>query len=165
MRGRFLIALTLAFLPASANAQCRMGSGPDHGDGIPYCDQLPPPAPTRPDPLPAHPPSWNSFAAAVVWADSDKGDQFVGISKYFDEQAATDRLMQQCRGKAGWRNCEIALSVTDGVIAVGRDGSGKLRVRRSTTRHDAKEGLLAKCRDEGMQCTIEAIFDGTPEHF
>lgn len=88
-----LAALALAFLPASASAQCRMGSGPDHGDGIPYCDQVPSPAPTQPDPLPADPPSWNSFAAAVVWADSDKGEQYIGISKYFDEQAAVDRLI------------------------------------------------------------------------
>ena len=167
---RFLLpviatAFASTVLPESANAQCRMSSGPDHGDGIPYCEQLPPPAPTQPAHLPVHPPSWNSLAAAVVWADSDKGDQFIGISKYFDEKAATDRLMQQCRGKAGWRNCAIALSVTNGVIAVGRDSYGRLRVRRSETRQEAQDGLLAKCRDAGMQCTIEAIFDGMPGYF
>lgn len=161
---RFLLFLFAALtVPASLQAQCRMGSGPDHGDGIPYCDT--PPETEAPGPPPAPPPSWQDFAAAVVWADSDEGDQFVGVSKYVDEQMAVEAALQKCHRKPQWRNCSLAMSATNGVIAVGRDSQGKLRVRRSTSTADAHNGLLIKCAQEQVQCRILATFDGMAEYF
>lgn len=159
------MASAMLWLPTVAQAQCRMGSGPDQGDGIPYCGDLPPPAPPRSGDQPPQPGAWMGFAAAVVWADSAQGDQFIGISKYFDEEAATERLMAKCRSTKGWSNCAVAMSVTNGVIAVGRDSAGRLRVRSSASRKDAEDGLLAKCRTEGERCKIVATFDGRAERF
>lgn len=159
------LALAMIWLPAAAYAQCRMGSGPDHDDGIPYCSDLPPPAPPQRDVQPERPGEWMNFAAAVVWAGSAAGDQFIGVGKYFDEQAAADSLIAKCRTISGWSNCTVALSVTNGVIAVGRDSAGRLRVRRSPSRKEAQDGLLEKCRSEGETCRIVATFDGLAERF
>jgi Domain of unknown function (DUF4189) len=163
MRFSFFLLLAILF-STSAQAQCRQGSGPDQGDGIPWCS--PPPGPSLPPtPLPPEaPPQWMDFAAAVVWADSDKGSQFVGVEKRIDEQSARDAALQKCQ-KAGWENCEVATSIINGVIAIGRDNNGSLRTRTAATREEARAGLLAKCRETELTCKILAVFDGTAEYF
>ena len=157
-----LLFLSTFLAAAGAHAQCRIGSGPDHGDGIPYCDELSPPPQSS---VPPTPPQWQDFAAAVVWADSDEGDQFDGVGKYFDEQMAIEQAMEKCRAKTSWRNCEIAVSTTNGVIAVGRDQNGKLRVRSSPAKEDAENGLIEECVEDGSRCKVVAIFDGRGEYF
>lgn len=104
------------------------------------------------------------FAAAVVWAESDKGSQFVGVEKYIDEQSAREAALQKCQ-KAGWANCEVAASVVNGVIAIGRDNNGWFHTRKAATGKEARAGLLAKCRETGLTCKILAVFDGTAEYF
>ncbi len=104
------------------------------------------------------------FAAAVAWADSDEGSQFIGVEKQIDEQSAREAALQKCE-KAGWENCEVASSVVNAVIAIGRDNNRSLRIRTAATREEARAGLLAKCRETGLTCKILAVFDGTAEYF
>jgi Domain of unknown function (DUF4189) len=156
--------LMLILFGTSAQAQCRTGSGPDFGDGIPYCSQLPAPPAPSPAPAPELQPQWLDFAAAVAWADSDDGSQFVGVEKQIDEQSARDAALKKCR-KAGWENCEVATSVVNAVIAIGRDSNGSLRTRTAATLEEARDGLMAKCREVGVTCKILAVYDGTPEYF
>jgi hypothetical protein len=160
---RLLMIIFLAILfSGSAQAQCRIGSGPDQGDGIPWCAQTPT-APFSP-PEPELPAQWVNFAAAVAWADSDMGSQFVGVAKQIDEQMARDTVLQKCRD-AGWENCSVATSVTNGVIVVARDANRALRTRIAATEREARDGLKAKCREAEVSCQILAVFDGSAEYY
>lgn len=154
------VAAVSMLVPSSAQAQCRMGSGPDVGDGIPWCSQSPDPQPTEP-PAPAQ---CQDMAAAIAWADSDTGNKFVGVSKIIDEAIAQDMALSRCR-KQGWENCEIAISVVNGVLAIARDNNRALRVSYGATEQEARQMLLRKCAAAGVTCTVLATFDGTAEYF
>lgn len=153
-------ALIAAGLALPAQAQCRQGSGPDMGDGIPYCSDLPPPPRQRP----AQTARWHDSAAAVAWGDGPKGDVFIGVERYVDEQMAADAALAKCTAK-GWRNCSLAGSITNGVIAVGADSQGRLRLRIAADMTDAKSGLLAKCAEAGLKCKVLKVYDGRPQRF
>jgi Domain of unknown function (DUF4189) len=160
---RLLILLCLLFAAYTpVYAQCRQGSGPDHGDGIPYCSQ---PSPSsRPSPQPELPPQWQNFSAAVAWGDIDDSDGFVGVEKYFDEQMAREQAMAKCQAK-GWANCVVASSTTNGVIIVARDSKQKLRLRIDRSTRDARKNIAEKCESDGVKCNILAVYDGTAEYF
>lgn len=157
--GTLVVAVSVV-LPSSAQAQCRMGSGPDVGDGIPWCSQSPDPQPAEP----VAPAQWQDMAAAIAWADSDTGSKFVGVSKIIDQAIAQDMALSRCR-KQGWENCEIAIAVTNGVLAIARDNNRALRVSYGATDNEAKDVLLQKCAAARVTCTVLATFDGTAEYF
>lgn len=149
------LALAAATLGGSAAlAQCRQGSGPDHGDGIPYCS-APPAAPVQP----AQPRQWQDGATAVAWGDGPEGDVFIGVEHYLDEGMARDAALQKCQAK-GWANCSIALSITNGAIAIGIDSHKRLRARTDLSPAQARQSLLAKCRADGETCKVLKVFDG-----
>lgn len=157
-----ILALALvAFGAPGAKAQCRTGSGPDQGDGIPWCSQ---PLAPAPQPQPAAPAQWHDMAAAIAWADSDKGSQFVGVEKHVREAFARDLVLKKCREK-GWENCEIAVSVTNGVIAIARDNNRSLRTSVGPTEEDARDRVRMQCETARVSCKILAVFDGSPEYF
>jgi Domain of unknown function (DUF4189) len=158
----FLFSVVL--FAGSAQAQCRQGSGPDQSDGIPWCSPPSAPRQTSEPPRPQTPAQWVDFAAAVAWADSDKGSRFVGGEKQIDEQIARAAVLQKCKA-AGWENCTIATSVVNGVIAIGRDNNHALRTKIAATPDEAEVGLLSKCIEAGVTCKIMAVFDGAAEYF
>lgn len=104
------------------------------------------------------------MAAAIAWADSDTGSKFVGVSKIIDQAIAQDMALSRCR-KQGWENCEIAIAVTNGVLAIARDNNRALRVSYGATDKEAKDVLLQKCAAAGVTCTVLATSDGTAEYF
>jgi hypothetical protein len=161
MRCLLLIGFSLA-CASQAYAQCRQGSGPDHGDGIPYCSQIEPESTPSPQPVP--PPQWQSFAAAVAWGDSNTGDAFIGVGKYLDEQLAREKVLEKCNAK-GWANCAVAISITNGVVAVARDSERKLRVRSDVSVDAARSNIVAKCEADGVSCEVLAVYDGLQEYF
>ena len=156
------LAIMLCIGPAQA--QCRMGSGPDQGDGIPWCAPVPEPLPTYTLPKLTPQPKWQVFAAAVAWGDSKKGSEFTGVGKYFDEMAARETALDKCRAK-GWSNCAIATSILNGVILVAQDTKGNLRTRRDVSEQEARAALAQNCRKSGVSCQVLATFDGTAEYF
>lgn len=145
-----------SLLPTEAQAQCRQGSGPDHGDGIPYCSSLPPAPSQNP---PSHPKEWHDSAAALAWGDGPKGDDYVGVELYLDEQMAREAALSKCQAK-GLANCQVATSITNGVIAIGIDANGQLRARTGWTKAEAKQGLLEKCARDGVKCKVLKLFNG-----
>jgi hypothetical protein len=148
---KVIVFLLLCFLySTSVTAQCRNGSGPDFGDGIPYCSQVAPPA---------RPLQVVDRAAAVASGENEGEILFVGVEKYDEEAAAVQAAIGNCR-KLGWANCKIIASVTSGVIAIARDAEGGLRSRRDETFRQAKMGLLEYCKRANTKCKIEATFDG-----
>lgn len=148
---KIIVFLVLCFLySTSVAAQCRSGSGPDFGDGIPYCSQVAPP----PRPLQVV-----DRAAAVASGESEGEILFVGVEKYDEEVAAVQAAIGKCRN-LGWANCKNIASVTSGVIAIARDAEGGLRSRRDETFRQAKQGLREYCKRANTKCKIEATFDG-----
>ena len=160
------ILASLAFMLCTnpAQAQCRMGSGPDQGDGIPWCAPVPETLPSYALPKLTPQPQWQIFAAAVAWGDSKKGSEFTGVGKYFDEMAAREAALDKCRAK-GWSNCTIATSILNGVILVAQDTKGNLRTRRDVSEQEARAALAENCRKSGVSCRVLATFDGTAEYF
>jgi Domain of unknown function (DUF4189) len=159
------IACLIGFAPHISYAQCRQGSGPDQGDGIPWCNAPPPAsAPSAPQ-SPVPPPSWQSFSAAVAWADSEDGTKYVTVEKHFDADSAKEAVLAKCRSNPGWENCEIATWVTNGAIAIGRDNLRNVRTRNDVSKKAAKANLLAKCKDAGVQCKVEIVLDAMPEYY
>lgn len=157
-------SLAIMLCTGPAEAQCRMGSGPDQGDGIPWCAPAPEPLPSFAPPKLTPQPQWQEFAAAVAWGDSKKGSKFTGVGKYFDEMAAREAAMNKCRAK-GWSNCAIATSILNGVILVAQDTNGNLRTRRDVSEQEARAALAENCRKAGVSCRVLATFDGTAEYF
>ena len=157
-------SLAIMLCTDPAQAQCRIGSGPDQGDGIPWCAQAPEPSPPSARPKHAPQPQWQEFAAAVAWGDSKKGSEFTGVGKYFDEVAAREAALGKCRAK-GWANCTIATSILNGVILVAQDTKGNLRTRRDVSEQEARAALAESCRKSGVSCRVLATFDGTAEYF
>ena len=156
-----IVIAVMTFGGTTAQAQCRMGSGPDQGDGIPWCSA---PSAQVPQPESVSPAQWHDMAAAIAWADSDKGSQFIGVEKYVREAFARERALEKCREK-GWENCEVAASVTNGVIAIARDNNRSLRTSIGATKEDARERLRQQCDKAGVSCKILAAFDGSPDYF
>lgn len=178
MKTRFFIGGCLAFsMPgfmamnaARAENGCPAGyepwkipvESPSDCVAIPnYYDSDQPQAP-RPQALP---PQWYPFAAAVAWADSDNGSQYIGVQKYLDEPFAREAALEKCREQKGWRNCEIATSITNGVIVIARDENRSLRTRLDASEKEARTALLKKCEVDGVTCKILKIYDGRPEYF
>lgn len=139
-----------------SDAQCRLGSGPDMGDGIPYCAEQVPPA------RPSQPRQSSSLAAAVAWGYGPEGEVFIGVEHYLDEGLARDVAMRKCVAK-GWRSCEIADSITNGMIAIGITPKGQLASGVAATPGEAKASLRRNCAKAGTSCKILKIFDGRAE--
>lgn len=154
-----LLAAALAGQPAFA--QCRIGSGPDFGDGVPYCDELDP-DPDQGSNTPQGSRQWLSYSAAVAWGEGKHGVSFVFVEKYFEEEAARDRALSLCNDK-GWKYCEVADSVTNGVIVVGRQNDGNLRTQRGATASETIAALTQACAQLSVRCKVERVVDGLPE--
>lgn len=122
-----------------------------------YFDEVPPPQAEKP----ARPKEWVSSAAALAWGDSKQGAVFVFVENYFEEFAAREAAMKKCTGK-GWDNCEIAQSVTNGVIVVARQSDGNLRIRAGDDADRLIGELMANCAKDAIQCKVEKVVDGLP---
>lgn len=62
--------LGILLIPMAVSAQCRIGSGPDFGDGIPYCSQLSQPPPSYDVPSG---PEWASRWGAIAIGSTATG--------------------------------------------------------------------------------------------
>ena len=148
-----IVFLLLCLLySTSAHAQCRIGSGPDFGDGIPYCSQVAPPS--RPLQVVDH-------AAAVATGKTEAKSCLLALRTMMKRQPQS-RPIGKCQ-KLGWANCKIIASVTNGVIAIARDAERGLRSRRDETFRHAKAGIREACKRANTKCKIEATFDGREE--
>lgn len=152
-----VLVFLACLIPADAQAQCRVGSGPDHGDGIPYCSELEPPP--QQTPLPGR--RWQPAAAALAWGDSMKGSAYVGVEHYVDEGMARDIVLSKCRERK-ISNCVVAVSVSNAVIAVGADSKRVLYYGTGPTKAQALAKLAAQCARHGEKCKVVKVLDGSP---
>jgi Domain of unknown function (DUF4189) len=146
-----VVFMLLAASSSYAQAQCKIGSGPDNGDGVPYCHEEPAP--------PAKQGQWYNFAAVLVVGYNDEDPEFVGIEKYPDVELAIEVALKRCEAK-GWQDCKMVKAVKNGVIAVARRSDKGLHHSWHETKKEAKKALLKDCKDQGVTCKVIATFDG-----
>ena len=150
--------LTLLVVPWEASAQCRIGSGPDHGDGVPYCNDLG----TKPV-VPPRPKGWVDVYVSVAW-HPDANDVWA-IWNVRESQggqaAADDAVLSDCR-KAMGDGCSIANSGINTSIAIARDNSGFTAYGAGATHDAAKNQVLNDCSLRNTTCTVEHVFTAKP---
>jgi Domain of unknown function (DUF4189) len=131
-----------------ANAQCRMGSGPDFGDGIPYCSQPAPTAYVEPSG-----PQWATrWGAIAIDPNASKGG--VGVASDMKSQRAAEKAaMKQCRNKGGGKTCRVQTAYDNqcGVIAWG---DTYYSTANGDTIDSASELGLRECGKETSNCRI-----------
>ncbi len=109
-------ALAISLFSTAASAQCRMGSGPDFGDGIPYCSQPSPSSYVVPSG-----PEWESRWGAIAIGSTASGGGIGVASDMKNRRAAEKTALRQCRSSGGGKTCRIELAYANqcGVIVWG----------------------------------------------
>lgn len=143
----------------SAQAQCRIGSGPDFGDGIPYCSQIEPEpeAPYEPydqlgypdEPLPNLPSLWGAIAI-----DPEAAHGGVGVAAYMPSEAlAQARALKDCRETGGSESCRIQFTYADQCAAIAW-GDSSLSAAKASTQKSASEFALNSCGERTTNCKL-----------
>jgi Domain of unknown function (DUF4189) len=139
-------ALVLA--SAIAQAQCRMGSGPDFGDGIPYCSQPPPTSYAVPSG-----PQWASRWGAIATGASPSGTVLGVASDMKNQQSAEKAAIKQCRSQGGKGTCAIEVSYRD-QCAVMVWGNGYGHSARAETVARASDIAPTACDRKTSNCQV-----------
>lgn len=150
----FLALLFTVGMTSPAHAQCRIGSGPDFGDGIPYCSELEPDVP-QPPPYPESdevpnrlPPLWGAIAI-----DPKSVTGGVGVSTGVpSRQIAELMALRQCRENGG-RTCGVEISYSDQCAALAW-GDHYHFVASAQTLSEASDTALRGCASETAKCKI-----------
>ncbi|MCC7249824.1 MAG: DUF4189 domain-containing protein [Lysobacter sp.] len=143
-----VFGLTLiAFAPDTA-AQCRMGSGPDFGDGVPYCSQPPPKNYVEPSG-----PQWATrWGAIAIDPNAPRGG--VGVSSDSKSRRAAEKMaVRLCRSSGGGKTCRIQTSYDNqcGVIAWG---DRYYSTANGATVDEAARLALDECAKETSGCRV-----------
>ncbi len=140
----FLVVALLAAAPSDSYAQCRMGSGPDHGDGIPYCSQ------SAPQTTATSGPKWAMRWGAIAYGSGGFGAaaEMTSVAK------AKKAALRACRDSGGGKNCKVALAYSDqcAAYAIGDDYS--VGVARSPIPEEAQTLAIASCAESTTHCEV-----------
>lgn len=125
-----------------------MGSGPDFGDGVPYCAQ-PPPAEYA---VPSGP-QWTSRWGAVATGASSAGTVMGVASDVRSQRAAEKAALQRCRAQGGGKSCVFDMAYRDQcAVMVWGDSDG--HSARAETVNRASEIALATCGRKTTNCKV-----------
>ena len=138
------VSAFLSLSVADVNAQCRIGSGPDHGDGVPYCSQLTPPARVSSGP------QW-----AVQWGAVAYGGGGFGAAKDMVSIAkAKKAALRACRDSGGGKHCKVALSYSDQCVAYAIGDDYLVGVARSPMPEEAYALAMNSCAESTTNCKV-----------
>lgn len=137
--------LALLSLPVAAvNAQCRIGSGPDHHDGVPYCSQLTPPTKISSGP------QW-----AVQWGAVAYGGGSFGAAKEMSSLSkAKKAALRACRDSGGGKHCKVGLSYSDQCVAYAMGDNYSVGVARSPMPEEAYAMAIDSCAESTTNCKV-----------
>lgn len=136
------------FACASAHAQCRVGAGPDFGDGIPYCSELPPDDYEVPQG-----PAWESRWGAIA-IDPGVTEGGIGVASDMKSRRAAEKVaLRNCRKSGGGKTCRIEVSYDNqcGVIAWG---DTYMNAANSETLEAASSLALQECGKRTGHCRV-----------
>ena len=141
-RHRFLALAVCLLVAGAVNAQCRIGSGPDFGDGIPYCSELP-----SEDYVVPSGPAWETRWGAIA-IDPKASTGGIGLaSDMMTRRAAEKAALKMCRRNGGSKTCRIELYYDNqcGVIAWG-------------------DAYYSTANSESLQTASQLALEGCAEH-
>lgn len=145
-------SLLLAFgISGTAHAQsCRMGSGPDFGDGIPYCSEAPS---TDYEPPQAEQPRWSSRWGAIA-IDPQAMEGGAGVASGMKSRASAEALaIKHCHDTGGGKTCRIEVSY-DNQCAVIAWGDDAYATANAGTIDEASRLGLEECGKGTSNCRI-----------
>ena len=148
--------LTLLVIPWEASAQCRIGSGPDHGDGVPYCNDL---APARQAPRPKE--AVDVYVSVAAHPDANDVWAIWNVREVQGGQTFAESAVLADCAKIMGEGCSIADSVINGSMAIGRDQRGFIFNGWGATAETAKKQLFQVCVAE-FPCTMLHVFTAKP---
>lgn len=157
MKSHLLFALFLAFcMTTAAHAQCRVGSGPEFGDGIPYCSDLQaqddPVEPRSPqiDVAPLQLPSlWGAIAI-----DPQSAAGGVGVSSGMPSRRVAEiTALRQCRETGGGPTCRVEVSYGNQCAALAW-GDHYYHTAYGPSVDEASEIALRGCSRRTENCKI-----------
>jgi len=148
MRYIYLFALPFLFaFVSNANAQCRVGSGPDMGDGIPYCSDL------GPQIQQSYSPKWQSKWGAIA-IDPMAKTGGIGFAENLNSKKIAEKFaIEQCLATGGSKTCRVEVSYDNqcGVIAWG---DKYYTTANAQTVEDASSLALELCDKKTENCKI-----------
>lgn len=138
------------------SAQCRIGSGPDHGDGIPYCNAL---TPAQQGPRPTE--SVNVHVSVAWHPDANDVWAIWNVRESQGGQTFAERaVLADCRKIMG-DGCSIINGGINGSVAIGRDPRGFIFSGWGATAETAKIKLIDGCAAE-FPCKLLHVFTAKP---
>jgi hypothetical protein len=103
---------------------------------------------------------WVDRYATLVWGTDQNGEPT--YSWYVDASSkaeADNGALSQCQS-SGFRDCRIAMGVTNGAIAIAVDNSGSLHTDWGDDARQAKKKTLRFCKSQGGKgCKIEQVLE------
>jgi hypothetical protein len=149
MRRTFHIAaLVLSLFSTTAFAQCRTSSGPDIGDGVPYCAQSTPPPSVVPSGS-----EWADRWGAIAIGSTASGGGVGVATDMTSRQSAEKSAIMQCRGSDGGKTCRIELAYSNqcGVIVWG---DTYFETESAATSDQAEAAALDVCSQQTSNCRL-----------
>jgi hypothetical protein len=139
------VAVLVSFWAVSpANAQCRVGSGPEHYDGVPYCSELQ----TSASPA-LRAPVWATRYGAIATASGGIFGSVTGLSSRKKSEAAA---MKQCKAKGG-PNCAVIVRYFNQCAALAWGDMGE-NAASAPDVEQAEELAMAACSERSQNCKI-----------
>jgi Domain of unknown function (DUF4189) len=141
-------AVVTSVFPAVLAAQCRIGSGPDFGDGIPYCSEPSPPSYVVPSG-----PEWASRWGAIAIGSTASGGGIGVSSDTKSRRVAEKAALNQCRKNGGGQACHIELAYANqcGVIVWG---DSYFETASAETAEDAEAEASKACSLQTSHCKL-----------
>lgn len=139
----WVLPLMLLF-GAGVHAQCRIGSGPNHNDGIPWCSQLQQPAKRLP------PVQWAEQWGAIAYG----GGAFGAAREMATVNDAKNAALNACQDNGGGNQCRVALSYSNQCAAYALGDNYAVGVARSATSEDAQAMATETCRQSTTNCKV-----------
>jgi Domain of unknown function (DUF4189) len=147
-RHRALVLAACMLVAGAAQAQCRIGSGPDFGDGIPYCAEQP-----SEDYVVPSGPAWETRWGAIV-VDPKASTGGIGLASDMKSRSAAEKsALKMCRRNGGGKTCRVELYYDNqcGVMAWGDD---YYTTANAEDLEDATQMALGSCARKTAHCKV-----------
>jgi hypothetical protein len=150
-RRRFFAFAACLLVAGAAHAQCRIGSGPDLGDGIPYCAEQP--SEDYEDYVVPSGPVWETRWGAIV-VDPKAATGGIGLASDMKSRSAAEKsALRMCRRNGGGKTCRVEVSYDNqcGVMAWGDD---YYTTANAEDLEDATQMALRSCAQKTGHCKV-----------
>ncbi|MCU0902704.1 MAG: DUF4189 domain-containing protein [Tabrizicola sp.] len=103
---------------------------------------------------------WVDQYATLAWGtDQNGGPTYAWYINGSSQSEADTGALAQCQA-SGFRDCRIAMGVTNGALAVAVDNSGTLHTDWGEDARQAKKKALRFCRQQGGKgCKVEQVLE------